>query len=114
MDLLYFLKERLRFIEQLYDGAVSPFEETKREIEEHVLPVGAVLRRRMSDIIIRLPGKNHARKTEKPNTIRLRDKRQLLKNLIRRTALLIDGSESVGNPKKRFAISGAIAFAKEK
>jgi len=38
MDLLYFLKERLRFIEQLYDGANSPFEETKRKIEEHEPP----------------------------------------------------------------------------
>jgi len=38
MDLLYFLKERLRFIEQLYDGAISPFEETKRKIEEHEPP----------------------------------------------------------------------------
>src|SRR5882724_7694051 len=38
MDLLYFLKERLRFIEQLYDGAISPFEKTKRKIEEHEPP----------------------------------------------------------------------------
>lgn len=38
MDLLYFLKERLRFIEQLYDGAISPFEETKRKIEDHEAP----------------------------------------------------------------------------
>ncbi len=38
MDLLYFLKERLKFIEQLYDGAVAPFEETKRKIEEHEPP----------------------------------------------------------------------------
>jgi hypothetical protein len=38
MDLLYFLKERLKFIEQLYDGAISPFEETKRKIEEHEPP----------------------------------------------------------------------------
>ncbi len=33
MDLLYFLKTRLRFIEQLYDGAAVPFVETKRQIE---------------------------------------------------------------------------------
>jgi hypothetical protein len=38
MDLLYFLKARLKFIEQLYDGAVSPFEETKRKIEQHESP----------------------------------------------------------------------------
>lgn len=38
MDLLYFLKERLKFIEQLFDGAISPFEETKRKIEEHEPP----------------------------------------------------------------------------
>jgi len=38
MDLLYFLKERLRFIEQLYDDAVSPFVETKRKIEDHEHP----------------------------------------------------------------------------
>ncbi len=34
MDLLYFLKTRLEFIEQLYDSAVAPFEEIKRKIEE--------------------------------------------------------------------------------
>jgi len=33
MNLLYFLKTRLRFIEQLYDGAAAPFVETKRQIE---------------------------------------------------------------------------------
>src|SRR5260370_26421546 len=33
MDLLYFLKSRLRFIEQLYDGAVPSFIETKRKID---------------------------------------------------------------------------------
>lgn len=33
MDLLYFLKTRLRFIEQLYEGAVSSFAETKRKID---------------------------------------------------------------------------------
>ena len=33
MDLLYFLKTRLRFIEQLYDGAAAPCVETKRQIE---------------------------------------------------------------------------------
>lgn len=38
MDLLYFLKERLRFIEQLYEGAISPFEETKRKIEAQEHP----------------------------------------------------------------------------
>jgi hypothetical protein len=38
MDLLHFLKTRLKFIEQLYDGAVSPFAETKRKIEEHDPP----------------------------------------------------------------------------
>jgi hypothetical protein len=38
MDLLYFLKARLKFIEQLYDGAVAPFEETKRKIEHHESP----------------------------------------------------------------------------
>ena len=38
MDLLYFLKTRLKFIEQLYDGAVSPFVEIKRKIEEHKPP----------------------------------------------------------------------------
>jgi hypothetical protein len=26
---------RLKFIEQLYDGAIAPFEEIKRQIEEH-------------------------------------------------------------------------------
>jgi hypothetical protein len=38
MDLLYFLKARLRFIEQLYDSATSPFGETKRKINAHVPP----------------------------------------------------------------------------
>ena len=33
MDLLYFLKSRLTFIEQLYDGAVSSFIETKGTID---------------------------------------------------------------------------------
>jgi hypothetical protein len=33
MDLLHFLKSKLRFIEQLYDGAAAPFVETKRQIE---------------------------------------------------------------------------------
>lgn len=33
MDLLHFLKIRLRFIEQLYDGAASPFVEIKRQID---------------------------------------------------------------------------------
>lgn len=64
----------------------------------------------MSDII-RLRGKNQAGKSEKPNTIRLRDKEQLLRNLNKQTVLLIDGSESMGDSKKRFATSGAITFA---
>lgn len=34
MDLRYFLDERLKFIEQLYERAVAPFEETKRKITE--------------------------------------------------------------------------------
>lgn len=38
MDLLYFLNERLKFIEQLYDGAVSDFAETKRKIDEQEPP----------------------------------------------------------------------------
>jgi hypothetical protein len=38
MDLLHFLRARLKFIEQLYDGAVSPFEKTKRKIEHHKSP----------------------------------------------------------------------------
>src|SRR5690348_4106449 len=33
MDLLYFLENRLEFIQNLYDCASSPFEEIKREIE---------------------------------------------------------------------------------
>lgn len=33
MDLLYFLKERLKFIQSLYDSTVSSFEEIKRKIE---------------------------------------------------------------------------------
>lgn len=33
MDLLYFLKARLTFIERLYESAVSPFEETMRKID---------------------------------------------------------------------------------
>jgi hypothetical protein len=38
MDLLYFLKSRLDFIERLYDGAISQFEETKRKIEAQEPP----------------------------------------------------------------------------
>jgi hypothetical protein len=38
MDLLYFLDARLRFIEQLYDSAVRPFEETQRMIREQEPP----------------------------------------------------------------------------
>lgn len=34
MVLLYFLNERLKFIEQLYESAVAPFEEIKRKIDE--------------------------------------------------------------------------------
>jgi hypothetical protein len=34
MDLLYFLKTRLDFTEQLYDRAILPFEETKRLIDD--------------------------------------------------------------------------------
>jgi Mg-chelatase subunit ChlD len=64
----------------------------------------------MSDII-RLPSKNRTEKPGPANTIRLRDKEQLLKNPNRQTVLLIDGSESMGDSKKRFATSGAIAFA---
>ena len=33
MDLLYFLRSRLRFIEHLYDSAVAPLEETKGKID---------------------------------------------------------------------------------
>jgi hypothetical protein len=33
MDLLHFLATRLEFILQLYDSAVSPFEETRRKID---------------------------------------------------------------------------------
>jgi len=64
----------------------------------------------MSDII-RLRGKHQAEKGDKPNTIRLRDREQLLKNQNRQTVLLIDGSASMGDSKKRFATDGAIAFA---
>lgn len=38
MDLLHFLEERLKFIEQLYESAVAPFEETKRKIDEGESP----------------------------------------------------------------------------
>jgi Mg-chelatase subunit ChlD len=69
-----------------------------------------MLRRKMSEII-RLPGKQQAGKIEKPNTIKLRDKEKLLKNPSRQTVLLIDGSDSMGDSKRRFATSGAVAFA---
>src|SRR5579863_8061892 len=38
MDLHYFLDARLKFIEELYDTAVEPFEEIKRKIEAHEHP----------------------------------------------------------------------------
>src|SRR5690242_569649 len=38
MDLIYFLMARLRFIEQLYDSATSPFSKLKQRIEEHESP----------------------------------------------------------------------------
>jgi hypothetical protein len=34
MDLLYFLDDKLRFIERLYSRAVEPFSTIKRKIEE--------------------------------------------------------------------------------
>jgi hypothetical protein len=34
MDLLYFLKRRLEFVQSLYDNAVEPFERTKYQIEK--------------------------------------------------------------------------------
>jgi Mg-chelatase subunit ChlD len=61
--------------------------------------------------IIRLPDKNRLSKSEEPTTIRLRDKEQLLKNLNKRAVLLLDGSASMNDSKKRFATSGAFAFA---
>ena len=64
----------------------------------------------MSDII-RLPDKNNPTKPEKPNTIRLRDKDQLLQKVSRQVVLLLDGSSSMDNAKKNFATSGAVAFA---
>jgi Mg-chelatase subunit ChlD len=64
----------------------------------------------MSDII-RLPDKNHPTKPEKPNTIRLQDKDQLLQKVSKQVVLLIDGSSSMDNAKKGFATSGAVAFA---
>ena len=33
MELLYFLDQRLRFIQKLYDSTASSFEEKKRQIE---------------------------------------------------------------------------------
>jgi hypothetical protein len=38
MDLLYFLETRLRFVEQLYDSTLAPFEETKRKIDKGEAP----------------------------------------------------------------------------
>jgi hypothetical protein len=38
MDLLYFFKTRLEFIEQLYDSVVIPFEEVKRKIDAGEAP----------------------------------------------------------------------------
>jgi Mg-chelatase subunit ChlD len=64
----------------------------------------------MSDII-RLRDKNRLGKPEKPDTIRLQDKEQLLKRQHRRVVLVIDGSDSMDESKKRFATKGAIAFA---
>jgi Mg-chelatase subunit ChlD len=64
----------------------------------------------MSDII-RLRDKGRLSKPEKPSTIRLQDKEQLLKNLSRQAVLLIDGSDSMDASKKQFATRGAVAFA---
>ena len=38
MDLLHFLTQRLRFIQNLYDSAIRPFEETKRQIDAGEAP----------------------------------------------------------------------------
>jgi hypothetical protein len=38
VDILWFFKERLRFVEQFYKHAASPFEETKSAIESHAEP----------------------------------------------------------------------------
>ena len=35
MDVHYFLSQRLKFIEQFYEGASGPFRETARQIEEY-------------------------------------------------------------------------------
>jgi Mg-chelatase subunit ChlD len=65
----------------------------------------------MSDII-RLRDKTRLGKPENPDTIRLQDKEQLLKRRHRRVVLVIDGSDSMDDSKKRFATKGAIAFAR--
>lgn len=57
---------------------------------------------------IRLRGNKQA---STPGTIRLSDKEKLLAKFSRRAVLLIDGSDSMGDSKKRFATTGAIAFA---
>jgi Mg-chelatase subunit ChlD len=64
----------------------------------------------MTDII-RLRDNNRPGKTEKLDTIRLKDKEQLLKKRARRVVLVMDGSDSMDDSKKRFATKGAIAFA---
>ena len=63
----------------------------------------------MSDII-RLRGKGSLKTPEKPDTIRLQDKEQLLRKVNRKAVLVIDGSASMDGSKKKFATKGAIAF----